>query len=272
MEKELVIMRLNEQISKLKKFEFDDWFTPNFEKWYRDTKIDIKNIFKEKSTEKLKEFGDIGFEPQSPRILENVYYAPGLKENFPELKERMIMLLKSIKDEICRYWPNDKQNTSRKEEKLEVFLVHGHDKEKLYKVERFLKQLNIQTIILHDQPTRSKTIIEKLEKHSDTHFAVIILTPDDVGAEKNDKDNIEPRARQNVIFELGFFIGKLGRENTCALYSTEMQLPKIDLPTDFVGIGYIPFDDEWQMALSKELKDAGFEIELNRAIKLKNES
>ena len=72
-------------------------------------------------------------------------------------------------------------------------------------------------VILHEQPTLGRTIIEKFEDYSDVSYAVVLLTPDDLGRRVNDLDNLLPRARQNVIFELGFMIGKLGRNRVCAL-------------------------------------------------------
>ena len=100
-----------------------------------------------------------------------------------------------------------------------VFLVHGHDEALLHETARFLGNLDQDFIILREQPNRGRTIIEKFEDYADVGFAVVLLTPDDrggVAAEAFDKQTL--RARQNVILELGYFLGRLGRSRVCALY------------------------------------------------------
>jgi predicted nucleotide-binding protein len=144
-----------------------------------------------------------------------------------------------------------------------AFIVHGHDEAARETVARFLERLGIDAVILHEQATGGRTIIEKLEHYSDVDFAVVLLTPDDVGANKNGADNLQPRSRQNVVMELGFFVGKLGRDHVCALYKGPMELP-----SDFVGVGYVQLDDAggWRIQLAKELRTAGFSIDMNLVI------
>lgn len=106
-----------------------------------------------------------------------------------------------------------------------VFVVHGHDNEMKQAVARILERLNLEAIILHEQPDRGLTIIEKIERFSDVGFAVVLLSPDDVGYSKADgHDAARPRARQNVVLELGYFAGKLGRENVVALHRGDLEL------------------------------------------------
>ena len=145
-----------------------------------------------------------------------------------------------------------------------VFIVHGHDDGLKQAVARFLETLGLEVVILHEQPNQGKTIIEKLETHSsevDIGYAVVLLTPDDVGKLASDKGATSPRARQNVILELGYFMGKLGRARVCALHSGGMELP-----TDYQGVLYIPLDESsgWKLKLANELKAAGFDIDLNK--------
>ena len=143
-----------------------------------------------------------------------------------------------------------------------VFIVHGHDEGARESVARFLEQLQFDPIILHEQANRGRTIIEKIEAHGDVGFAVILLTPDDVGSVKD--GDLQPRARQNVLLELGYFIGRLGRSRVCALKRGD-----VEVPSDFGGVVYEPFDagGAWKQALSRELQDAGFEIDWNVAMK-----
>ena len=98
-----------------------------------------------------------------------------------------------------------------------IFIVHGHDEQVKETVARFVEKLGLEAVILHEQANEGKTIIEKLEKHADVGYSLVLLTPDDVGASIKDKKNMNPRARQNVLLELGYMAGKLGRGKVCAL-------------------------------------------------------
>lgn len=140
-----------------------------------------------------------------------------------------------------------------------VFIVHGHDEAAKQSVARFLEQMGFQPIILHEQPNLGRTIIEKIEDHSDVGFAVVLLTPDD---ECVTPDGNKKRGRQNVILELGYFIGHLGRDRVAALKKGDLELP-----SDIIGVVYTDFDDRgaWKMDLAKELKGAGYAIEATDA-------
>ena len=144
-----------------------------------------------------------------------------------------------------------------------VFLVHGRDHAVKETVARYLTKLNLDPIVLHEQPNLGDTIIEKLERTSPVAFSVVLLTCDDKGCPISDTSSLKLRARQNVVFELGYFIGKLGREKVCALYAEG-----VELPSDFHGVVYIPFDTAgaWRLLLARELKASGLDIDLNNAL------
>lgn len=145
-----------------------------------------------------------------------------------------------------------------------VFVVHGHDDAARETVARFLERLGIEAIVLHERPTEGRTIIEKLEHYADVDFAVVLLTPDDVGGPKNEPDRpLNDRARQNVVLELGYFVGRLGRKNVCALYKGALELP-----SDYLGVVYVPLDlgGGWRLQLAKELKSARFNVDMNLAL------
>lgn len=114
-------------------------------------------------------------------------------------------------------------------------------------------------IILHEQPSSGKTIIEKIEEHSNVGFGLVLYTACDIGANKNQKDNLKNRARQNVVFEHGYLMGKIGRNNVCALLKGE-----IEIPNDISGIVYVNMDEEdaWNLKIARELKRAGYAINL----------
>lgn len=140
-----------------------------------------------------------------------------------------------------------------------IFIVHGHDEAVRLHVTRTIEQLGLEPIVLHEQANSGLTIIEKFETNSDVGFAIILLTPDDVGNVKTSTD-MNPRARQNVIFEMGYFVAKLGRNKVFNLYSEG-----VELPSDLSGILYTPYDSSkgWQLKLVRELKQAGYNIDAN---------
>lgn len=142
-----------------------------------------------------------------------------------------------------------------------VFIVHGHDGEARETVARFLEKMGFQAIILHEQANQGRTVIEKVEANGDVGFAVVLLTPDDVGCAKGGEP--EPRARQNVLLELGYFIGRLGRAKVCALKRGELEIP-----SDFAGVVWEKMDNNsgWKLALARELKAAGHGVDLNKAV------
>ncbi|TDG05286.1 hypothetical protein E1N52_26485 [Paraburkholderia guartelaensis] len=142
-----------------------------------------------------------------------------------------------------------------------VFIVHGHDGEARETVARYLHGLGFEPVILHEQANQGRTVIEKIEANRDVGFAVVLLTPDDVGRSVKE-DELKPRARQNVLLELGYFICHLGRERVCAL-----RRGNVDIPSDFAGVVWESMDDGggWRLALARELRAAGHEVDLNKA-------
>ena len=146
----------------------------------------------------------------------------------------------------------------------EVFIVHGHEGEAKETIARFVEKLDIEATILHEQTNSGKIIPEKFEEHADkVGFAIILLTPDDVGKSKNETDELKPRARQNVILELGYFWALLGRERMCVLYKED-----VELPSDIHGILYVPMDsfNGWQLQLAKEMRQAGLPIDPEKLV------
>ena len=144
-----------------------------------------------------------------------------------------------------------------------VFIVHGHDDGAREATARFIAKLGLQPVILHEQASGGRTVIEKLEHHADVGFAIVLLTPDDVGGRADDPSALQPRARQNVILELGFFVAKLGREYVCALHKGA-----VELPSDILGVVYIAMDatNGWKLVLARELREAGFPVDMNDAV------
>lgn len=135
-----------------------------------------------------------------------------------------------------------------------VFIVHDLAKEEMA---RFLEKAGLNPIILHEQASSSQTIIEKIESYSDVGYAVVLYTPCDVGGKQSSELELKSRARQNVVFEHGYFIGRLGRSRVSAFLKGD-----IEAPNDISGVVYIDLDSRgaWKIDLAKELKNAGYTI------------
>lgn len=143
-----------------------------------------------------------------------------------------------------------------------VFVVHGHDEGAKQTVARFLEQCGFVAVILHEQADGGRTIIEKIEQYADVVFAIVLYTPCDIGREKNEKRGT-PRARQNVVFEHGYLIAKLGRERVCALVKQGVQTPG-----DIAGVVYKPMDSAgaWKTEILREMKSAGVVVDASKLL------
>ena len=137
--------------------------------------------------------------------------------------------------------------------KRKIFIVHGRNQKVLDEVTELLNELNLAVIVLQEQPARSRTIIENLERHLDVSYAIVLLTGDDEGRLKQDAQGVlKPRPRQNVILELGLFVGHLGRDRVVSLCESN-----IDFPSDWAGVTYISLSRDWRNMLKNEMLDAG---------------
>lgn len=171
-------------------------------------------------------------------------------------------------DEFDKLKPSGKRPETAHQERLNdtnrIFIVHGRDEAAKSSVARFLEKLELKPVILHEQPNQGRTIIEKISDYSDVAFAVVLLTADDKGGLIScSSEELQLRARQNVIFELGYFIGKLERHRVCVLYKKG-----VEIPSDYKGVLFIPLDDAdvWKSLLVKEMKESGIAIDMNKAI------
>lgn len=216
-----------------------------YHEWYNATLLYLNNLLNE--DEDFVKF----------KNLDNSGNGYSLQNNYHEILGINNLLLK--KSLLIQ----NKDNMIKTEVNKKVFIVHGHDDAMRLDVTRFIEHLNLKPIILSEQPNNGQTIIEKFESNSDVGYAIILLSPCDKGWSK-DSEQPKPRARQNVIMELGFFIGKLGRANVCALKNGD-----IELPSDVLGVSYIDYsskDGGWKMNVAKELKESGYDIDMNLLI------
>jgi predicted nucleotide-binding protein len=169
--------------------------------------------------------------------------------------ERLVLIDEASVDQPPSATPKDQ---------TKVFVVHGHDEGALQATARFLETIGLKAIVLREQPDQGRTVIEKFEAcAAEIGFAVALLTPDDLGGAAADETQ-KSRARQNVIFELGYFVGSLGRGRACLLRKGQ-----VEIPSDLAGVIYTDFDhpaEGWKIKLARELKAAGFKFDPDKVL------
>lgn len=258
------IERLQSLLDEASELDLGEWRSQRFQKWTQDVYSSIFYIFGEDSRQYLRLPGSHSTTPN------------GIRNYF----NSMVSDVASSLDDVKYFWQDDETSPTHTTDQSDisaldsdridkqsvsdrVFVIHGRDNEAKQTLARFLEKIDLRPVILHEQPDKGRTIIEKFEEHAQVGFAVVLLTPDDLGALQDDKNNRKPRARQNVIFEFGYFIGKLGRKRVCALVKGE-----VEKPSDYDGVLYIPLDDNdgWKMKLITELKNAGLNVDANKAL------
>ena len=192
------------------------------------------------------------------------YTAVAFERARASLLKALELLVQSIKEDTFGEVRQLRSTSSSPALSNRVFVVHGHDDGLKTDVERFLLQIGLEPIVLHRQPDQGQTIIEKFERHSDVGYSFILLTPDEIAytadqeALPDDKRTKERRARPNVIFEFGYFVGRLGRQRVCCIYKGG-----VVLPSDIAGLVYKraePSVDSQAYSIIQELKAAGYQI------------
>lgn len=186
-------------------------------------------------------------------------YATPVRRNISEAVALLKQAQRALKEDLAEHEPSAEKAAVVPSNR--VFVVHGHDEAALQGLARFLEKLGLEAIILKEQPDQGRTIIEKFEETADDiGFAVVLLTPDDLGASVK-AETSDARARQNVIFELGYFAAKLGRGRVCLLRKGH-----VEIPSDLYGVIYTDMDpaDGWKAKLVGELKAAKLDFDANR--------
>ena len=180
------------------------------------------------------------------------------------LHNMRVLLNKMISYQAVNYPPVQRVEAKKEAKKMsnKVFIVHGHDNEAIQEMARTLEKADFEAIVLREQPDGGLTIIEKIEQYSDVDFAVVLYTQCDLGRAKGDPVEKEKyRARQNVVFEHGYLIGKLGRNHVCAVVKCD-----VETPGDISGVVYVPMDEHgaWKMRLARNMQDIGLPVDMNK--------
>lgn len=247
---------LKEYIDQVESLNYQD--ETSLDKVRRRGKMLISNLHSEDSTY-MTDFKRISFYPSFAPSSDSYKH-----ECWIQGKTGIVNLVNTMLEESELFGSKKSEKTTNNpmKENNKVFIVHGHDDEAKIGVARFIEKLGLKAIILHEQASKGKTIIEKFEEQAlSSSFAIVLLTPDDIGYSKDKKDESNFRARQNVIFELGFFCGVLSRKNVSVLYKDG-----VEIPNDYLGVVYTNLDQAngWQLSLAKEMKEAGLNIDMNK--------
>ena len=180
-------------------------------------------------------------------------------------RSQLTVLITRVQSALSAVPPGNTQSTVSRSDK--VFIVHGHDESMKFAVSRVVTKLGLKPIILHDLPNRGRSIIEKFtETAGDIGFAIVLLSPDDkVYSNEPTPDTIRMRARQNVIFELGFFLGTLGRNRVLVLHKKHSDF---EMLSDYAGVLFTPYDEagRWELEIVKELHDAEYSVDANKLV------
>jgi predicted nucleotide-binding protein len=226
-----------------------DAFISEYDKWKKFNLELLKRSFDFPNNEYVKEYENAEHSVWSDWVKERKQDIKRQNTVFESILERIPLITTIIENKVEN---NEKIISTNK-----IFIVHGHNNEIKQTVARTISKLKLEPIILHEQIDKGKTIIEKFEQNSsDVNFAIILLTADDEG-KSNAENSYKVRARQNVVFEMGYFIGKLGREKVFLLLENG-----VDKPGDLDGIVYVPIDsaDGWKLKLVRELKANGYKV------------
>lgn len=224
---------------------------------------EIERILIRESDCTSKEYAD-DMNEEYPNVWEP-YFREDIIEDDDHTKDITRNILKECKSQIQEAAPKSEAlapNTPKAPmDKSKVFIVHGHDNAAKEAVARFIEKIGLEAIILHEQASSGNTIIEKIEANSNVGFGIVLYTPCDLGVSQEKKDELKPRARQNVVFEHGYLIGKIGRKNVCALLKGD-----IETPNDISGVVYIKMEGEkeWKYKIADEMKACGYDIDLNK--------
>ncbi len=253
---------LNNLLEDSKNLKTQDSSSSEFKTWGHKVKRGLSKIFGENSFE-YKTFSDLKFYYSPGIIVGGVDYSSYDRESFINAYEVTMNNLADYKKEFEK----EKLKIVKKNKKTNnkvfdnrVFIVHGHNNEAKDSLSNFLRKIKLDPIILHEQISGGLTIIEKLEKYSEVEGAIALFTADDMGKSKKEEE-LKNRARQNVVFEAGMFLGKLGRNRLIILKEKGVS----DI-SDLDGILYIDIDsnNSWHFQVAKELKAMGYkQIDLN---------
>lgn len=262
--KEKALKILDDLIEKATNLEYEDYKTKeNIEKQYKFVieQLGIGVLIEESKKISKIHFGLLLYTGDEPKSM--------LIDAWNDGKDYLKKFLISTKETLNSFYidgfqEKDDEKGSKEIYNNKIFIAHGQDIDFIHSIDRFLIKNNIETIILEEMASKGNTIIEKLEEHSKVKCVIILISPEDELI-KNEK--IIYRARQNVIWEFGFFAGLLSRSKVIAMkneLNRKDEKVEIELPSNIHGIVWIPYNktkQDWKLSLSRELNAIGYEID-----------
>lgn len=248
-DKKRALERIRRQMALIDDVGKHPRFSPTFKKWKRDTEVMLEHVFGGE-TRHVKDFNEVSYAPMAffsgtpDRVFD---------DRFREGLDHSKQVLESMIDEVREFWEEAESmkttpSPDSTNKSSDVFIIHGRDVDFAEAVARFIEKRGLVATILHEQANKGRTIIEKFEQHAlPCAYAIALFTPDDEGRLRNTEDALKPRARQNVVLELGYFHGALGRDRVAILYAED-----VELPSDYAGVVRIPMH-QWKAKLAQEL-------------------
>ena len=187
-----------------------------------------------------------------------IFHSASYQEALQQFIQYYLGHFKKALEDIIRANPELDNSTPKVVSSKTVFIIHGHDNDIKREVQLLLNRAGINSIVLHEQPDRGRTIIDKLtQETSQAGYAIALLTPDDI------TDGGTTRARQNVILEIGYLLGSIGKERVRMLVKGN-----VEIPSDLHGVLYEKHDENgaWKMRLLKEIQAVGIYVDMNSVV------
>jgi predicted nucleotide-binding protein len=214
----------------------------------------IESLLEQLNAESAKSEGSQGNQIQEPEESRKSLEEPPSEEG----KVDLAISLEATEMEINKKAGNMEKTGVRK-----VLIIHGQDEEKAMEVADFLAKLDLDPILPYAQSSNEMNLTSEFETNPEIVFAVTLLTADDFGYPRGKPEELKPRPKQNVIFDLGYLVGRMKQNLVCALYEEGL-----DLPSKYQGRVFIPYDADglWRLLIARSMKLANVNVDLNKAI------
>ena len=251
-----LIIDLKTLVSSSKE-DFSNEFWNSYETYVNKYNLLLKDLQTLGFYKKLKFIKQV---PLSDQAFSGSEFTKTEKAKLREITNASNSLLQKVK--LLLSPPKSDTRVNNQVRSNKIFVVHGHDNEMKLDIAQTLQKLDLDPIILHEKPNRGQTIIEKITDYVHVSFAVVLVSPDDLAYPKEKTpDEAKYRANQNVIFELGYFLGRLGRQNVIVIYRKKKDF---EIPNDYSGVLWIEYKSGWYFELIKELQSCNFDVDANK--------
>jgi len=245
-----------ETLASSSKEDFSNEFWSSYENYVKEYNRLLKDI------QSLGFYKELKFLEQVP-LSDQSFDSGFSKQEQAKLREvtnASNILLRKVK--LLLSPPKSDNRVNNQVRSNKIFVVHGQDNEMKTDVTQTLQKLDLDPIILHEKPNNGRSIIEKISDYAHVSFAVVLVSPDDLAyPEEKTPDEDKHRAGQNVIFELGYFLGRLGKQNVIAIYRKKKDF---EIPNDYNGVLWIEYKSGWYFKLIRELQALNFEVDANK--------